>query len=283
MKDQLTALADPSRWRIIEILAEQPRSVSAVAELSGLRQPQATKHLQTLERAGLAVSRRSGHRRIYAVEAEMVEAVVRHIGRVADVARTNQDQRDQFDRYAAAVEAETRASKNDQWADGRQYVLKRALAADRRTVWQHITEPSLLSTWWTTRDLRLSHIRFPLTPGGQILQEYVDADTGSAEIVGRAVGVMEGVGDGDRISFHLSPVLPDGTVTFTAHYEWTLSEAAGGTEFEVRLRVSGSTAAAAEFIAGIQLGWEQSLDNLVANLAGPTAARMTTRTTKETS
>jgi len=55
----LAALADSARWRIVELLADRPRSVGVVADLGGLRQPQATKHLQTLERAGLVISRRS--------------------------------------------------------------------------------------------------------------------------------------------------------------------------------------------------------------------------------
>ena len=51
-----SALGDGARWLIIELLAERPRSVGELAELTGLRQPQTTKHLQTLARAGLLVS-----------------------------------------------------------------------------------------------------------------------------------------------------------------------------------------------------------------------------------
>ena len=66
MHEQFTALADAARWRIVEILAERPRSVGVVGEFTGLRQPQASKHLQTLERSGLVVSCKSGQRRSYA-------------------------------------------------------------------------------------------------------------------------------------------------------------------------------------------------------------------------
>ena len=57
---QLAALADPARWRIVAVLARRPRSVGVVAELTGLRQPQATKHLQTLDRAGIVISKLAG-------------------------------------------------------------------------------------------------------------------------------------------------------------------------------------------------------------------------------
>ncbi len=63
------ALGDSARWRIVELLAERPRSVGELAESTGLRQPQTTKHLQTLARAGLVTVSPLGQRRIAAVEA----------------------------------------------------------------------------------------------------------------------------------------------------------------------------------------------------------------------
>lgn len=63
----LTALADPVRWRLVCLLAEQPRSVGVLAQLAEARQPQTTKHLQTLERAGAVTSQPPGQRRIYAL------------------------------------------------------------------------------------------------------------------------------------------------------------------------------------------------------------------------
>lgn len=49
--------------------AERPRPVGVLAQLAGARQPQTTKHLQTLERIGVVTSRRTGQRRIYALRA----------------------------------------------------------------------------------------------------------------------------------------------------------------------------------------------------------------------
>src|SRR4051812_40346415 len=66
----LAALAEPNRLRIVELLGAAPRSVGEVALELGLRQPQATKHLQTLERAGLVTMHPLGQRRIYALRRE---------------------------------------------------------------------------------------------------------------------------------------------------------------------------------------------------------------------
>jgi DNA-binding transcriptional ArsR family regulator len=68
------ALADPNRMRIVELLGRAPRSVGEVAQALRLRQPQATKHLQTLARAGLVDVRPDGRRRIYALRREALRS-----------------------------------------------------------------------------------------------------------------------------------------------------------------------------------------------------------------
>jgi uncharacterized protein YndB with AHSA1/START domain/DNA-binding transcriptional ArsR family regulator len=277
MHEQLAALADAARWRIIELLAERPRSVGVVAELTGLRQPQATKHLQTLERAGLVISRRSGQRRIYALQTEALQAVIAELGRVADLADANRGDRDAFDQYFATVEAETLAADRNRWADEREYVFRRTLAASRDTVWRHLTQPALLPEWWAPTDLRLAHVEFGTRPGDGLVQEYADADdrSGVDGVVGRAEGVVDAVKAAEHLAFRLSPLLPDGAIAFTAHYTYSLADAGEGTELEVRLRISDSTVPSAEFIAGIQLGWDQCLDNLAATVAAKTVTSHT--------
>ncbi|VXB42498.1 metalloregulator ArsR/SmtB family transcription factor [Aeromicrobium sp. 9AM] len=266
------ALADSSRRQIIGLLAERPRSVGVVADLMGLRQPQATKHLQTLERSGLAVSRRSGQRRIYALETEALQAVIAELVRVADLAEANQANRDAFDQYAAGVESESTAAGDERWADDREYVFRRSLAAPRHIVWQHLTNRDLLPAWWAPADLRLALIEFSARPGDRVVQEYADADdhSGVDGVIGRAEGVIEAATEDERLSFRLAPVLPDGTTAFTAHYTYSLADAGEATDLEVRLRISDSTIPSAEFIAGIQLGWDQSLDKLATTVAADT-------------
>lgn len=274
MPDILAALADPDRWRIVELLAERPRSVGVVAELAELRQPQATKHLQTLERSGLAVSRKIGHRRIYALRPDALDAVIAELTRVSAIAAANEEARELFAQYTSAVDAETRAADRPGWADGRSFALRRTLPADRATVWTHLTDTALLAAWWRTADLRVGRLAFGPHAGDPIVQEYVDADDrdGVDGVIGRAEGVVEEVLDRERLTFTLSPLLPDGSVAFTGRYEWLLGDADAGstspdaTTLEVRLQLSDSTPLSAEFVAGIQLGWDQALDRLVAAL-----------------
>ena len=72
----LAALAEPNRLRIVGLLGAAPRSVGEIAAALRLRQPQVTKHLQTLERAGVVTVHPLGRRRIYALRRETLRELV---------------------------------------------------------------------------------------------------------------------------------------------------------------------------------------------------------------
>jgi uncharacterized protein YndB with AHSA1/START domain len=275
----LTALADPARWRLVALLAERPRSVGVLARLAGARQPQTTKHLQALERAGVVTSRRTGQRRVYALRTAPLRELAAALSGLADTA----DQAGEaFDRYGAGLDAERLAATEEGWADGRSFRFERTLAARPALVWRHLTEPDLLARWWTPDDLRVSELVFEARPGGRIVQEYRDADDadGSDLVAGRAEGVVEDVRAGEHLAYRLSPLLPDGGVAFTAHVGLGLRATGKGTKLDVRYRVTGSTVESADFIAGIEIGFGQSLDKLAAILAAGHHAPTDPRSTK---
>src|SRR3954463_8867063 len=63
-----TALADPHRRAMLELLLEQPRPVGELVERLGLSQPGTSKHLRVLREAGLVRVRAEAQRRVYALE-----------------------------------------------------------------------------------------------------------------------------------------------------------------------------------------------------------------------
>jgi DNA-binding transcriptional ArsR family regulator len=63
----LNALAEPNRLRIIELLRQKPYSVNDFGRLLNIRQPQVSKHLQTLRLAGLVDVQTSAQQRIYSL------------------------------------------------------------------------------------------------------------------------------------------------------------------------------------------------------------------------
>lgn len=70
MVETFAALAEPNRFRIVELLRSGPRPVNAIVERLDLRQPQVSKHLKTLQAAGLVQVEPVAQQRFYALRAE---------------------------------------------------------------------------------------------------------------------------------------------------------------------------------------------------------------------
>ncbi|WP_307167492.1 metalloregulator ArsR/SmtB family transcription factor [Streptomyces rishiriensis] len=265
----LAALADPARRRLVSLLAERPRPVGVLAQLADARQPQTTKHLQTLERAGVVTSRRTGQRRVYALRPGPLRDLAAALGRLADTAEQAGGAQATYDRYGLSLRTERLAAREPGWADGRSFTFHRSLTGRPELVWRHLTEAALLTRWWRPEDLRVSALVFEARPGGAIVQEYRDAeDTDSTgPVVGRAEGAVVEARPGERLSYRLSPLLPDGRPAFTAHVEMALRPTGPGTDLDVHWRMADSTVESADFVAGIEIGFGQSLDKLAATLA----------------
>lgn len=65
MNSILSALAEPNRLHIVELLRDGPLTVGEIADRLGLHQPQASKHLRVLSEAGLVEMQPVANRRIY--------------------------------------------------------------------------------------------------------------------------------------------------------------------------------------------------------------------------
>src|SRR5215470_18256698 len=64
----LTALADPTRRRILERLKAGPQSVGAIARRMPVSRPAVSQHLKVLKEAGLVGDRPDGARRVYYID-----------------------------------------------------------------------------------------------------------------------------------------------------------------------------------------------------------------------
>jgi DNA-binding transcriptional ArsR family regulator len=71
----LDALGDPTRRSVFERLRGGPRSVGEIAHGMAVTRPAVSQHLKVLKAARLVVDRAEGTRRLYAVEAQGLEAL----------------------------------------------------------------------------------------------------------------------------------------------------------------------------------------------------------------
>ena len=73
--DVFSALAEPNRRAILNLLAAGERAVNDLVALLGIAQPQVSKHLRILKEVGLVRVRKAGRRRVYELQAEELRNV----------------------------------------------------------------------------------------------------------------------------------------------------------------------------------------------------------------
>jgi DNA-binding transcriptional ArsR family regulator len=69
MVETFAALAEPNRFRIVELLRAGPRPVNDIGERLRLKQPQVSKHLRVLKEAGLVDVQPRAQQRLYELRA----------------------------------------------------------------------------------------------------------------------------------------------------------------------------------------------------------------------
>ena len=101
----LTALAEPNRLRIVELLREQPYPVGEIAERLAMRQPQVSKHLRVLSEAGIVEMRPNAQQRVYQLQPQPFEELESWLNTFRQI--WNQ-RLDDFDAYLQQLKTEER-------------------------------------------------------------------------------------------------------------------------------------------------------------------------------
>jgi DNA-binding transcriptional ArsR family regulator len=92
----LSALSEPNRMNIVELLRDGPLTVGEIAEQLGLRQPQTSKHLKVLSDNGIVEVQAEANRRIYKLRPEPFQELGSWI---QSFQRVMQDRFDNLDDY----------------------------------------------------------------------------------------------------------------------------------------------------------------------------------------
>jgi DNA-binding transcriptional ArsR family regulator len=76
-----TALGEPSRFRIVELLRRGPRSVNEIVGRLDLRQSQVSQHLKVLREAGLVAAEPLAQQRQYRLRTQSLKELDRWLNR----------------------------------------------------------------------------------------------------------------------------------------------------------------------------------------------------------
>ena len=71
--DVFQAIADPTRRRLLQLLAGEELSISTISSHFTMSRTAVTKHLHVLESAGLVVGRKIGREKLYCLEAKPLQ------------------------------------------------------------------------------------------------------------------------------------------------------------------------------------------------------------------
>jgi uncharacterized protein YndB with AHSA1/START domain len=262
----LAALGEPNRFRIVELLGVAPRSVGEIALRLGLRQPQVTKHLQALERAGLVTMHPLGQRRIYALRRD----ALREVAAWAEGFGAGHPSEDVLVRYQAAIEAEralAAASEASPAPTGvrrpRRFRIRRDVAAAPERTWSAWTSEHEVRRWWSPDHFEVVDATVSAVVGGPLRIVMGEADGSAYPAAGRFLAL-------DRphdLTFELAPLDASGRPLFEAVHRVHLRKRGRETRVEIDISVANARPEAAPALAGIELGWAQTLGKLAAHLA----------------
>ncbi|MFJ6210652.1 ArsR/SmtB family transcription factor [Lysinibacillus sp. NPDC092081] len=92
----LSALSEPNRMNIVELLRQGPLTVGEIADQLGLRQPQTSKHLKVLSDNGIVEVQAEANRRIYKLRPEPFQALDSWIQSFQSVMQERFDNLDEY-------------------------------------------------------------------------------------------------------------------------------------------------------------------------------------------
>jgi DNA-binding transcriptional ArsR family regulator len=94
--ETFAALAEPNRFRIVELLRKGPRAVSDIGERLHLNQPQVSKHLRVLKEVGLVDVQPQAQQRIYELRPQPLRRMQDWLDRYRRIWEESFDQLDEL-------------------------------------------------------------------------------------------------------------------------------------------------------------------------------------------
>ena len=149
--------------------------------------------------------------------------------------------------------------------DERTVTIERVLNAPRDKVWKTWTDPEKLAKWWGPKGVTNPECQVDLRVGGTI---YV------VMLAGPELGPLSGqrwpmkgtfkeIVPNEKLVFENNAVAEDGTKLLEGETTVVLADADGGkTKLTLTTYAKGLVPQAPQMLAGMEMGWTQSIDKL---------------------
>jgi uncharacterized protein YndB with AHSA1/START domain len=141
---------------------------------------------------------------------------------------------------------------------GRELKITRVFDAPRKAVFAAWTDPKQVAQWWGPTGFTTPVCELDVRPGGAI---RIDMRAPDGTIY-PMTGVYNEVVPPERLVFTATPLDKDGKAMFENLNTVIFSEHNGKTTVELRVEVVKSSAAAEAYLAGMEMGWNMTLDRL---------------------
>lgn len=144
----------------------------------------------------------------------------------------------------------------------RELHITRVFDAPRPLVWQVWTDPKHLAQWWGPGGFSAPRCELDLRPGGAI---YIDMQAPDGAIFPMS-GTYQEIVEPELLVFTSAALDGHGLPLFEVLTTLNFAERGQQTQLTLHARVVSLTLAAAPYLAGMEPGWNQSLDCLAAYL-----------------
>lgn len=266
--DIFTALAEPTRRTIVEMLASSgPLSATEIAEQFPVSPPAISQHLKVLREANVVHMEKRAQQRLYQLNPDAMvelEGWTRHMTHL-----WNQ----RFDALDKVLEAEKkniaqnnmerRSTMAQQNTTRKEVTITRLFDAPRELVFRAWTDPKQLAQWWGPHGFTNPVCELDVRPGGTIRIDMRGPDG----VVYPNKGVFHEIVEPDRLVFTTSTFVDtEGNPQLEVLNIVTFAELSGKTKLTLQAVVVKSTPEVDAALAGMEEGWNQSLERLAEHL-----------------
>lgn len=137
-------------------------------------------------------------------------------------------------------------------------VLDRVFDAPRELVWRAWTDQEQLIQWWGPGRFTNPVCRVDVIPGGAI---YIEMRAPNGTIYPMSGTFLEVVAP-ERIVFKSGALDAQGKLLFEIMTTVTFTDQGSKTALKLEAKILSETALAPQYLAGMEQGWNQSLDRL---------------------